>query len=388
MQILINAASAHMGGSVTYLQNVLRRLPEQAAVHRVVVYVPEATTDVLPDRPKVDVRPYPYSSTRGPSRLYFDQVEIPRVAGREEVDVLFSATGFGTVWSPAPQVLLVRNMKYFDPRFEEKYRALGRSFLKTRLRRWHSLLSIGAADAVLFPTRAMGETVGAYVSLDGTPTRALHYGYDGSDFTATGEAGDAVPDVLRPHAAGEGPLLLNVSTYAVHKNLEALIEALPHLLDHYPNLTLATTTSREQTSDIDEYDALKERAATLGVTDAWVELGYVPHAELPPVYRAADAYVFPSFTESFGHSMVEALACGLPVVAADTAVNREVCADAGVYFAPFDSTDCARAVRRVLDDDVRRAEQRRAAVRRAGHFSWKRYTEDLAEVFQQAATGG
>jgi glycosyltransferase involved in cell wall biosynthesis len=388
MQILINAASAHMGGAVTYLQNVLRRLPEQAAVHRVIVYVPKATTEVLPNRPEVDVRPYPYSSTRGLSRLYFDQVRMPRIAAREKVDVLLSATGFGTVWSPAPQVLLVRNMKYFDPRFEEKYRALGRSFLKTRLRRWHSLLSIGAADAVLFPTQAMEETVGTYVALGGTPTRALHYGYDGSSFTATGEAGDAVPDALRPHAVGEGPLLLNVSTYAVHKNLEALIEALPHLLDHHPTLTLATTTSREQTSDIDEYDALKERAATLGVADAWVELGYVPHAELPPVYRAADAYVFPSFTESFGHSMVEALACGLPVVAADTAVNREVCAEAGVYFAPFDSTDCARAVRRVLDDDVRRAKQRRAAVRRAGHFSWKRYTEDLAEVFQQTAAGG
>lgn len=388
MQILVNAASAHMGGSVTYLQNVLNWLPEKASARRVVVYVPEATVKVLPDRTAIDVRPYPYASTQGLPRLFFDQVKIPRIARREGADVLFSATGFGSLWSPAPQVLLVRNMKYFDPRFQEKYRALGRSFLKTRLRRWHSVLSIRAADGVLFPTQAMEETVGLHVSLDDTPTRALHYGYDRSDFTATHRDDDTVPDALRSHVTRDGPLLLNVSTYAIHKNLETLIEALPRLLEHYPDLTLVTTTSREQTSDTDEYDALKDRAATLGVTDAWVELGYVSHGDLPPVYRAADAYVFPSFTESFGHSMVEAMACGLPVVASDTPVNREVCAEAGVYFAPFNPVDCVRTIRRVLDDEPRRTEKRQAAMQRARHFSWERYTETLAQVFRQTTAAG
>lgn len=387
MQILINAASAHMGGSVTYLQNVLEWLPEQRVVDRTVVYVPEATVEALPDRKTIDVRSYPYDSTQGLPRLFFDQFEIPRIAWREEADILFSATGFGSFWSPAGQVLLVRNMKYFDPRFQERYRSLGRSFLKTRLRRWHSVLSIRAADAVLFPTQAMEETVGRHVSLNDKPTRALHYGYDRSDFTTTHGADDPMPDVLRPHVTGDGPLLLNVSTYAVHKNLETLIEALPRLLDHYPNLTLITTTSREQTSDTDEYDSLKDRAAALGVMDAWVELGYVSHGDLPSVYRAADAYAFPSFTESFGHSMVEAMACGLPVVAADTPVNREVCAEAGVYFAPFNPTDCARSVRDVLDDPSRRADKEKAAVQRAKHFSWEQYSEELGQVFRQVAGG-
>jgi len=383
MKVLINAASAHMGGSVTHLQSILKWLPKKMPLGQAVVYVPEITVDVLPTGEGIDVRPYPYASTQGLQRLYFDQVEIPRLAWREEIDVLFSATGFGTLWSPVPQVLLVRNMKYFDPQFQAKYRSLGRSFTRTRLRRWHSLLSIWAAEAVLFPTRAIKETVGTHISLAGTATHALHYGYDRAHFAASGQDEDGMPEVLRQHVGRKGPLLLNVSTYAVHKNLETLIEALPHLLNRHPDLTLVTTTSRKQTSDKEEYDALSERAKELGVAEAWTELGYVSHDELPSVYRSADAYVFPSFTESFGHSMVEAMASGLPVIAANTEVNREVCAGAASYFDPFDPADCAKTIRGVLENRDQRTEMTQASVRRAEEFSWEKYTKQLANVFSE-----
>jgi glycosyltransferase involved in cell wall biosynthesis len=382
MRILLNAASAHMGGAVTHLQNILDRLPEELPRAHIIVYVPEGTTAALPKRAGVEVRPYPYASTQGLRRLYFDQVAVPRRAARERVDVLFSATGFGTLWSPVPQVLLVRNMKYFDPQFQAKCEELGRSFRGTRLRRWHSLLSIWAADTVLFPTRAMQATVASHVSLDGTATHPLHYGFDADTFGA-----EPAPSAPNPciKEESEGPTLLNVSTYAIHKNLETLVEALPRLRDQHPGLTLVTTTSRTQTSDTAEYDALTARARKLGVADAWTELGYVPHDELPPLYRTADAYVFPSFTESFGHSMVEAMASGLPVVAADTPVNREVCADAGVYFSPFDASGCADAVHAVLSDKQRADELRRKSAQRAERFSWRRYARRLAEIFRAAA---
>jgi glycosyltransferase involved in cell wall biosynthesis len=146
---------------------------------------------------------------------------------------------------------------------------------------------------------------------------------------------------------------------------------------------LVTTTSRKQTSDKEEYDALSERAKELGVAEAWTELGYVSHDELPSVYRSADAYVFPSFTESFGHSMVEAMASGLPVVAANTEVNREVCAGAASYFDPFDPADCAKTIRGVLENRDQRTEMTQASVRRAEEFSWEKYTKQLANVFSE-----
>lgn len=387
MRILINAASAHMGGGVTQLQGFLEWFPRKMPSSQAIVYAPETTADALPAGDGVDIKPYPYASTRGLQRLYFDQIEIPRIIRRDGVDVLFSATGFGTLFCPVPQVLSVRNMAYFDPKFQAKYRELGRSFAKKRLRRWHSLLSIRAAETVIFPTRAMQEAVESYISLDGTVTHPVNYGIDMEKFGTENVQPDAA-STLRQHTGADGPLLLNVATYAVQKNLETLIEALPALRDVHPDLTLVTTTSREQTSDTDEYDALKQRAAELDVADAWVELGYVPHDDLPAVYQSADLYVFPSFTESFGHSLVEAMAAGLPVVAAGTKVNREVCSDAGEFFDPFDPSGCAETIHMVLSSEDRQAEMRQASVQRAEHFSWERYTKQLAGIFQECDRRG
>lgn len=382
MRVLINAASAHMGGSVTYLQNVLQWLPEVAPRDEFIVCVPSATRARLPSQDGVTLWAYPYSSTQGLRRLYFDQVTLPRVARAEDVDVLFSSTGFGTLWSPVPQVLLIRNMAYFDPQFRAKYRALGRSLTKNTLRRWHSLLSIRRADVVLFPTRAMRAIVEQYLSLPERSARVLHYGFDADRFRRKGGDPSAAVQRVRRWKDDGGPVLLNVSTYAVHKNLETLIEALPAVREIHPDLKLLTTTSRERTSDKVEYDALRARASALGVTDTWTELGYVPYRELPALYQIADVYVFPSFAESFGHSMVEAMASGLPIVAAGTPVNREVCERAGCYFDTFDPEDCARVICDVLAHPEKQNKKADASRKQAQSFSWRRYTKALVEIFR------
>jgi glycosyltransferase involved in cell wall biosynthesis len=147
-------------------------------------------------------------------------------------------------------------------------------------------------------------------------------------------------------------MLLNVSSYAVHKNLETVVEALPELRERDPRVKLVTTTSRSHTTNVEEYDVLKRRARELNVDDAWIEIGYLPHSNLLELYQAADVFVFPSLTESFGLPMVEAMAAGLPIVAAGTDVNREVCGAAGHYFETFEAIDCARSIHDVLEEAI------------------------------------
>lgn len=384
MRVFINAASAHMGGAVTYLQNILEWLPEVAPHDEFIVCVPDATRDQLPVREGVTVRAYPYPSTKGLQRLCFDQVVVPHVVRQEKIDALFSSTGFGSFWSSCPQVLLIRNMAYFDPQFQAKYQQLGRSLAKNTLRRWHSLLSIRRADAILFPTEAMQEMVGNFLRLDSHTSYVIHYGFDEEHFCRdTGAAASEAVSRLQRFCREGCEILLNVSTYAVHKNFETLIEALPLVLQNNSTLKIVTTTSRERTSDKIEYDALKKRANELGVTDSWIELGYVPYRELHALYRSADAYVFPSFTESFGHSMVEAMASGLPVVAAGTLVNREVCGEAGSYFDTFDPVDCAESISSVLRDPEKQIEMAEISRERSHTFSWRKYTEELVRVFRE-----
>lgn len=385
MRVLINAASAHMGGSVTYLQNVLRWLPEMAPAAQFITYVPEATLeklDRLDGQGGIQLRAYPYASTQGLRRVYFDQVEIPRIARGEGVDVLFSSTGFGTFLSPSPEVLLLRNPLYFNRTFEERYRDLGRSLLRTKLRRWYSLLCARWADVVLFPTRAMQDMVEQHADLSTKRAEAIHYGFDHDTFSAR-EGRDPRIDEIDDWKKKGHKILLNISTYAVHKNLETLIEALPHLRENGHRIKLVTTTSRERANRYsEEYDAMKRRAAELGVTEDWLELGYVNYDALRALYERGDVYVFPSFAESFGHSLVEAMAAGLPVVASNTQVNQEVCRQAGRYFPMFDAEACATQIESVLTDSKERDRMRQRSLQRAEDFSWKKYAEKLVEIFE------
>ena len=112
-------------------------------------------------------------------------------------------------------------------------------------------------------------------------------------------------------------------------------------------------------------------------------MGYVPYRQLHSIYRAADVYVFPSFTESFGHSLVEAMATGLPIVAADMPVNREVCGPAGRFFPTFDADRCAALIARLLEAEREWRELAQASLEHAEHFSWERHTEDLLSVLRQ-----
>jgi len=387
MHVLINAASANMGGAVTYLQNVLRWLPRVAPEDNFTVFVPRETIGKLADTGEarnVDIRAYPYENTGGKERFYFDQVLLPRLVRSSKVDVLFSSTGFGTYVSPCPQVLLVRNLAYFDRAFHARYRELGRSLRRNTFRRWLSIVSIKTADVVLFPTRGMQEMVEGYVSLGGRRAEAIHYGFDHEAFSArNGNESELCKQIEGWKSQGYN-ILLNVSTFAVQKNYETLVEALPHVKATGCKVKVLLTISREKTTDKAEYDALMRRAADLGVDGDLVEVGYVPYQQLGALYRSADLYVFPSFSESFGHSLVEAMASGLPVVAAGSPVNREVAGDAGIYFDSFDPVHCASKIVDVISSPQRRHQLREASLNRAKHFSWESYATKLVGVFREA----
>ena len=389
MRILVNAASANMGGATTYLTNTTRWMSDLAPHAHIHIVAPKHSLERLGDlsTPNVTCIPYPYADTGGWRRMWFDQIGVRDLIRSTRSDVLFSTTGFGTWFSPAPQVLLVRNLAYFDPAFHDLYRKLGRSLRRNTIRRWLSVLSIRRADHVLFPTEGMKELVGRWTSFEGVRAEALHYGFERDAVQRQGTTEPSWRDRLSKLKQQGVRILVNVSTFSVQKNLETMIAALPGIIERAGPVALATTTSRDRTTDKTEYDALTKMARDLGVSEHWIELGYVAYQDLGTLYDVADVSVFPSITESFGHSMVESMAFGLPVAAADTLVNREVCGGGGVYFLPTDVASCAETVSTLLLDDVRRREVGEIALARAAEFSWQSHSERLLDIFSQLTAG-
>lgn len=390
MKVLINAASACLGGALTYISNLLRELPGVAApTDRFLVFVPSSVLGILDsiiDKEMVALISYPSGQSNAFRRLYFDNRTIPRLASERKADALFSFTGFGSLRCHCPQILLVHNAAYFCPVFQRKYTEINASLRDIHLRRWISLLSIRATDVVVFPSEAMRQLVASHVSIAEKRTAVLHQGFSSHVFLKNRAAKPLIADEMEKWRSEGYRILLNVSHYAVHKNFETLVEALPLVIAAGMKIKFICTLSDRLLTKGSlyaiQYDLLLARLRALGIQDVVVHAGHFDHGQIHYLFERADVFVFPSFTESFGLPLVEAMSCGLPVVAADTAVNREVCGNAARYFDTFDPASCASVLEETLRSADLRAAMKKRAVERSRDFSWTKHLASLLDLFR------
>jgi glycosyltransferase involved in cell wall biosynthesis len=115
----------------------------------------------------------------------------------------------------------------------------------------------------------------------------------------------------------------------------------------------------------------------LGIGEEVIELDSVPYGSLHSIYRACDIYVTPAYAETFAHPLVEAMASGLPVIAADLAVHREICGEAALYFPRFSPEMLAERVMQTSQSAEQGAAMRERGLLRAQDFNWDRHIEEL-----------
>jgi alpha-1,3-rhamnosyl/mannosyltransferase len=114
-------------------------------------------------------------------------------------------------------------------------------------------------------------------------------------------------------------------------------------------------------------------------------LGYLPEADLPPLYAGAQAASLPSLAEGFGSPLIEAMACGVPIVASNATALPEVYGDAAVGVDPHDIDAMAHALGRVMTDPELRSHLIDRGVRRASAFSWEATARRTVAVFDRTA---
>ena len=155
---------------------------------------------------------------------------------------------------------------------------------------------------------------------------------------------------------------------------------LPALLDVPVRLILTTDLKTGGNYGGYKTDKVAAMIKRLGIEDSLTMLGAVEYGQLVNAYKAADVFVCPSYAESFGHPMLEAMAHGLPVVAANLPVHREVCAGAAVYFDAFDERQLASQVIRVIQDRQLSDKLVQAGKTRAKEFSWDAHVTNLMQL--------
>ena len=180
-----------------------------------------------------------------------------------------------------------------------------------------------------------------------------------------------------------------MSHYNYYRNFETLIRALPLLRDRLAvrpvKLLLTCKLAAGENPGAYHPEGAAGLVEKLGVSDMVVELGAIPYRQLHQLYRRADLYVTPAYTETFAHPLVEAMASGLPVVASDLAVHREICGGAAVYFPRFSSEELAQCVVQLAgsaDTSKRMSDRGRE---RSQQFSWKTHVEKILQLARELA---
>ncbi len=386
MRLFINALGASAGGGLTYLRNLVPHLAARPDIE-VTVLAGGAAGATIPSARNVERLTGGMEEQGTLSRFFWEQREIPKLLRKTDADVLLSAGNFAVWKSPVPQILLSRNSLYTSADFRRDLRSRGeyRLWADTCLKGFLARKSIHRAQLTVAPSEAFARELHAR---SGQEVAALHHGFDRELFL---EDGMALPHSImaKLKETENGVRLLFVSHYNYYRNFETLLRAVALLKQRRASSKIRLVLTCELAPGKNPGSYKTEEASALlrdlQIADDVAQLGTIPYPLLHHVYRSCDIYVTPAYTETFAHPLVEAMACGLPIVASDLAVHREITNGSALFFERFSPADLADKVTQLMDSPSLQSDLRERGLRRVASFSWKDHAERLLEMARAMA---
>lgn len=188
---------------------------------------------------------------------------------------------------------------------------------------------------------------------------------------------EVVDQVLHRYGVQQ-PFILTVSSLESRKNLSRLLEAYAQLRNWSTRWSLVIVGARKW-----KYSEIFATVRRLELEPHVLFTGYVEEADLPAFYNGADLFVFPSLYEGFGLPVVEAMACGTPVITSNVSSLPEVAGDAALLIDPYDVTQIAHAMALALTQPTLAAMMKSKGMARAAQFSWERTARETLSVYEQ-----
>jgi len=305
-----------------------------------------------------------------PTNAGWTLVGLPRAAAGARLDVLHAPAYTAPFWAPAPVVLTIHDISYERNPEWYPYR---RDWFRRSFYRW----SAHAADHIMATSSFSASEIAEMYGLDAGRVTVVPLGVS-SDFAAVrGGLPCALP------AEVTTPFLLHVGDIHERRNLSVAVTAVLEARRRFgalPALSLVLAGTDRGTGD-----ALCALAADAGAPEAVVRLGRVEEPLLHSLYRCATAFVYPSRYEGFGFPVLEAMACGTPVIASRAASIPELTGDAAILLDPDDDQGWTDAVIRIVTDDELRSEMATRGVARAGLFTWARTARATMDVYRDVS---
>ena len=286
--------------------------------------------------------------------------EIPSVLKKIGGDLYYAPSIAVPLWEVMPTVITVPDL---IPMHQGG--AFHKIYCKTVLR-----------NAVKFSRKVM--TISEFIKDE----IVRYLGGDPGKIRVTYLAADPLPEVKTPWEDIEKkfslkkPYLFCLANPKPHKNLAGLIDIFGIIKSKYKgelHLVMGSRTS----------DELEEKIQSSPYSKDITRIDYFEDSELDAVYRNTKIFTYTSYFEGFGLPPLEAMARGIPVVSSDRASLAEVVQDGGILHDPDDMEAFAQSVISLLEDEKKFEEFRKKGLKQAEKFSYKKYAEEVLEIFEE-----
>lgn len=363
------ATVARRTGTENYSLHLIRALLAEDTDHRFRLYFNQAPPPgLLTGTVDWRVLPFPRLWTHG--RLSWEML-------RDPPDLLFVPSHVLPLVHPVRSVVTVHDLGYH-------YYPEAHTLSQNLYLRWSTRHNAGSATRVVVDSEATRRDLASFYRVQ---EERVHVVYPGRDATMAPVTDPALIESACARHGVTPPYLLYVGTLHPRKNLVRLVQAFASLLrseefgatGSAPGLQLVLAGQKGWL-----YEEIFAQVRKLDLVERVVFTGYLPEAELPALLSGALAFVFPSLYEGFGLPVLEAMACGVPVVCSNASSLPEVAGQAALMADPLDTEAWAQALSRVVvDEDLRRTLVGRGhdQVRR---FSWTRTARETLAVLEEA----
>lgn len=375
MRFAIDATAITVGGGVTYMRNLLLALAQVDRENEYWIYLSSHQTRLKLDLPlNFHVNRVQFPEPRVIWRVLWQQIVLPSVLRQLKIEVLLAPFEIAPLLSPCQIILGIQNP---NPYFGLPETGLDR--IRLIALRVLTRFSASKASKVFFVSDYSRRLIAPMIGLKEEKTAVIYHGVDEQFFSTNLRL---FPEAIETLTAE--PYILSVSNVRVHKDYATLIKAFRYLLESTgQNLKLIIAGP---IIDLRYFKGLEDLVQRLGLMGYVDFIGEVPYEKMPGLYQRALIFVLPSLAETFGLPLIEAMASGIPVIASDLPVTREVCGQAAYYFRPGDALDLAQKLDILLSNQETRQALIQAGLLQARRFSWHHTASMLLELLTEVAS--
>lgn len=374
MNIAINALSAKIGGGIIYLNKLIENLHKIDRQNKYYIFVTTSNRQKIIKFEDKKFKVIEASIYHLGYRIFYEQIIMPFVLKKLKIDILYSPAEIATFLAPCKVVLGIQNLNvYYKIKIN---RSVSEKFKLWCLRQL-ARFSFKRVNKMIFVSNTARKDITKKLKIRSTNTRVIRHGVELDKFQKT--ESKRIPVFIKKILSSDKYILF-LSTLCRHKNIKALIRAYAILDKKLRNQYKLLIVGRKFPS---YYDELTNLVHQLNLDEKVIFMGEIAFENVPTLYRKAALFVLPSYVETFGIPLIEAMASGIPVIASNVPAIPEIVGDAALLFSPNNPDDLRAKIEQVLSDSKLHGELIQRGLERAKLFSWERSAKETLAVFKE-----